>query len=295
MPASLVVGASGAIGRFLLPRLVAAGHDVTALSRVRRADDAGGVRWLVGNLDHALPQLPALDTIFSCGPLDAFARWFARAPTRPARVIAFGSMSVESKRSSNDPAERALAQRLQHAEQIVMDSAAASDCEWTLLRPTLIYGAGTDRSLTPLAYFARRWRVFPRIAAANGLRQPVHADDLALACLEVATNPDSAGRTYELGGGERLTFATMLERVRASLPFRSVPVPLSLTALRVIARSTPRFPRAALDRLGSDLVADDREAVADFGWAPRTFYPDAACWFAPSGRAEQSVSQFSAD
>ena len=33
---------------------------------------------------------------------------------------------------------------------------------------------------------ARRWRVFPYVAGANGLRQPVHADDLAAACVALA-------------------------------------------------------------------------------------------------------------
>jgi nucleoside-diphosphate-sugar epimerase len=154
-------------------------------------------------------------------------------------------------------------------------SAQARGCAWTVLRPTLIYGAALDRSLTPLAHLARRWRVFPHIPAARGLRQPVHADDLAGACVAAVANPHSAGRTYALGGGERLAFATMLERVHASLPFRSLPLPLPLPLLRPFARGVPAF-----ERLQRDLVADDRAAVADLDWAPRAFRPDAACWFA---------------
>ncbi|WP_395679246.1 NAD-dependent epimerase/dehydratase family protein [Dokdonella sp.] len=275
MPVALVCGASGAIGRYLLPRLLGAGYQVIALSRVARDSDDARLQWRIGDLEHVLPDLPALDLVLSCGPLDAFARWFARTPARIVRVVAFGSMSIESKQASPDAAERALVERLHEAEQSVMTTAQARAGAWTLLRPTLIYGAAVDRSLTPLAHLARRWRVFPRIPAAHGLRQPVHADDLAGACVAVATNPRSAGKVYALGGGERLAFSEMLERVHASLPFRALSLPLPLTLWRPFAHRLP-----ALERLQRDLVADDREATADFGWAPRAFRPDAACWFA---------------
>lgn len=280
MPVALVTGASGAIGHFLLPRLLGAGYEVIALSRVERAGDDARLQWRVGDLDHAMPELPALDFVASCGPLDAFSRWFARTPVRTARVVAFSSMSIESKHDSADAVERALAGRLRAAEELVATTAHTHACQWTVLRPTLIYGAALDRSLTPLAHFAQRWRVFPRIAAARGLRQPVHADDLAAACVVAAANPRSAGRTYALGGGERLAFAEMLERVHASLPFGAVPLPLPLPLLRVLARLVPTVRAAALDRLGRDLVAADRAAVDDLGWTPRAFHPDAACWFA---------------
>jgi len=276
MPVALACGASGAIGRFLLPRLLGAGYDVIALSRVARRSNDARLQWRVGDLDHAMPDLPALDLVASCGPLDAFARWFARTPVGIGRVVAFGSMSAQSKQDSQDAAERALAARLRAAEQSIAASAQARGCAWTVLRPTLIYGAALDRSLTPLARLARRWRVFPRIPAAHGLRQPVHADDLAGACVAAVANPRSAGRIYALGGGERLAFATMLERVHASLPFRAAPLPVPLTLLRPFARRVP-----AIGRLRCDLVADDSAAIADLGWAPRAFLPDADCWFAP--------------
>ncbi len=284
MPVSLVAGASGAIGRFLLPRLLAAGHEVIALSREQRGSNDPHLRWIVGHLDGALPSLPALDAIFSCGPLDAFARWFAQVspPGRP-RVIAFGSMSIESKRDSADPAEQALVARLREAEQRLIAAASARGCAWNLLRPTLIYGAGIDRSLTPLAHFAQRWRVLPRLAAAHGLRQPVHADDLATACLTLSGSTHAANRTYALGGGERLAFGAMLERVRASVPVRVLPLPLPLSGVRGIARlagavGLPRPGAAALERLQRDLVADNTAAHADLGWSPRGFHPDAATW-----------------
>lgn len=284
MPVSLVVGASGAIGRFLLPRLLDAGHTVIALSRTPRVSFHPGLRWIAGDLYTTVPALPALDAVFSLGPLDAFARWLARSELagRP-RVLAIGSMSVETKRDSVAATERALASRLQAAERELASAAAARGCAWTLFRPTLIYGAGVDRSLSPIARFAERWRVFPRIIGARGLRQPVHAEDLAAGCLAASARSGCADRIYALGGGERLGFEVMLERVRASLPVRTLPAPVPFAVAHALARGARAFGSsdarvAAIERLRRDLVAEHAAAVADFDWAPRGFAPDARMW-----------------
>jgi len=283
MPRALVFGASGAIGRFLLPRLLAAGYDVVAGSRSARSSPGRRIEWLRGDLADTRPPSPPVDAILSAGPLDAFAQWFSVSRIEGApRVVAFGSQSIESKADAADPAERALARRLRESEQRLFDAASQHGCACTVLRPTLIWGAGIDRSLTPLARFGMRWHAFPRIPGARGLRQPVHADDLANACLQVLDTPAAAGRAYALGGGERLSFDAMLERVRASLPGRTIPLPLPFPLLRVLAGTARRVGIAAsggaLDRLTLDLVADDAPARAAFGWNPRTFRPTAADW-----------------
>jgi nucleoside-diphosphate-sugar epimerase len=282
MPVSVVFGASGAIGRFLLPRLLESGHDVFAVSRDARASADLRMRWLVGSLPHDVPALPDGATIFSLGPLDAFAEWFAARGARDARVIAIGSRSIDTKKDSADARERDVATRLARAEASLAQAGARA----TVLRPTLIYGAALDRSLTPLVAFARRCRVFPYVTGANGLRQPVHAVDLAAACSALArTMPPR--RVYDVGGGERIAFSEMLRPVRASLPFRAIalPVPLAIAAAGArVARLAPAFRAAtagALARLQDDLVADDADAVADFGWAPRAFRPVPRDWTLP--------------
>ena len=283
MRSVLVFGASGAIGRFLLPHLAHAGHAVIAVSR-RPQTSTRHVQWCVGDLERDdLPALPAVDAIASCGPLDAFSHWFARTPLagRP-RVVAFGSLSIDSKRDSPDAIERALASRLGEAEQRLFAAADQRGSACTVLRPTLVYGAGIDRSLTPLARQAARWRVFPRIAGARGLRQPVHADDLAGACARLLAQDVVGARIHALGGGERLGFDAMLERVRLSLPVHCLPLPIPLPAVRMLAGLARAggiaASAAAVARLCQDLVADDAPARAEFGWDPRPFRPDASTW-----------------
>lgn len=287
MAVSLVFGASGAIGRFLVPRLLAAEHDVVAVSRVARTSERRNLRWIIGNLPDRVPPLPHAAAIFSLGPLDAFARWFAENRDTRARMVAIGSLSAETKERSLDPEERELAARLTDAEHTLAAAADARDCASTVLRASLIYGAGLDRSLTPIVRFASRWRVFPTVIGAHGLRQPVHADDLADACMTAAAESSLARRVYDVGGGERIPFDTMLARVRASLAVATIPLPVPFALARAcagVARRTRTFSAAsaaAMERLNEDLTVDHAAAMADLGWSPRDFRPRAEDWTPP--------------
>lgn len=294
MTTNWILGATGAVGEFLLPRLAARGERIVALSR----NPPGGatsttVEWQRGDLFGAMPPLPASDAIYSLGPLDAFSRWFvplldAGAPP-PRALIAIGSMSAESKQESTVAAERSLAARLRAAEACLLDAARRHDVACTILRPTLVYGSGRDRSLAPLARFARRWRVLPIPRDAHGLRQPVHAGDLAQACIGARDAAGAAGRIYALGGGERLRFDEMLARI-AALPPRvalAMRIPISVLAVAARVMRTQAAGEGALSRLKIDLVADNAEAMRDLRFAPRAFRADEVL---PRGRGADAYA-----
>jgi nucleoside-diphosphate-sugar epimerase len=272
----VVFGASSQIGHFLLPCLRARGEEVLAISRAAHPETTG-LRWLRGHLPDAVPALPAASAIVCFGPLQAFAHWLATtAPANAPRIVATSSMSAQSKADSPVPAERAIARELQQGEAALAAACATLGCAWTVLRPTLIYGVGRDHSLTPLARRALRWRVFPR-PAGRGLRQPVHADDVAQAVLAALDRP--AQRIVAIGGGERLVAAQMFARVQHSLPVATLPLPLPTWLLRLAARALPHL-RGQLGRLDADLIADNSELERLLGIRPRAFHPDARC-FAP--------------
>jgi nucleoside-diphosphate-sugar epimerase len=273
---ALVLGASSQIGHCLLPLLQAEGIEVLALSRQSVRGAPADVRWLQGALPAPLPPLPPLRYVFSSGPLDALAAWLPTAPLAVgARVLATSSMSALSKQDSPLAAERALSARLRGAEQALAQICAQRGVGCTVLRPTLIYGVGRDRSLTPLARRARRTRVFA-LPQGRGLRQPVHAADVARALLVAALRAQPLDALLEFGGGERLSAAQMFARVRASLPFATLGVPLP-RALLVLAALHPAL-RGPITRLDQDLIADNARAVAALGVTPRAFRPDACCW-----------------
>ena len=278
---ALIFGASGQIGLPLSTRLRADGWRVLAVSRRPRVD-GDGLHWLRGDFADPPVLPPAVDAIFSCGPLDLFARWLATAATEAPRVVAFGSTSVHSKRASADPGERDLARRLGEAEALLFATAARRGMAATVLRPTLVYGAGRDASLTRIVALARRLHgiVLPR--GADGLRQPVHVNDLAAAAQLAAASPASHGRGYDLPGGETLAYADMVRRVLACQrpPLRLHRLPAPLFRMLLVGARLAGLARGlndeAVRRMGEDLAFDAAPARRDFGYAPRPFRPDAA-------------------
>lgn len=287
---ALVFGARGQIGLGLLPRLLAHGVEVQAVTRGALPQRDDGIRWHRFDLFGDTPPPVCDDLAFSLGPLDGFLHWLARVPTPPRRVVAFGSTSVHTKRDSIDPAERALAARLHTLETRLAELCATRGIAWTLLRPTLVYGVGRDRNLTRLAALAQRWGglVLPR--SATGLRQPVHADDLAAASFQAALVSSATGRSYDFPGGETLRYDEMVRRTLSALapPRRLIRIPDAPVRAAAWAAARAGLLRdvgpGVLQRLRVDLVFDGSAAFAEFGVMPRRFAPHAAM-FAPDQNA----------
>lgn len=286
MKTALVFGASGQLGVPLLDRLRDDGWRVYAVSRQARSEQPGLV-WLQGDLARVDGLPSQVQAIFSCGPLDHFAAWYARTRWPALRIVAFGSTSIEVKRGSADADERALAERLREAERVLFETASAGGIAATVLRPTLIYGAGRDRNLNRIAQVARRFGRFVLPRDATGLRQPVHAHDLADAAFDCIGAEASYGRPYALPGGETLAYRDMVRRVLAVLEsaprLHEVPSPVFNVVLAAAhaAGFALDFNEAAVTRMRSDLVFDPADAQRDFGYSPRGFRPTAAMFPQP--------------
>jgi nucleoside-diphosphate-sugar epimerase len=270
----LVIGASSQIGHFLLPRLAVAGEDVLALSRQPRGGDPD---WLVGHLPDGMPLLPPLKAIVCLGPLNWLSHWLSltRLPGTP-HIVATSSMSAETKRDSANPEERDLSRLLREAETQLSTTCASRGMPWTIFRPTLVYGAGLDKSLTPVVQSALRRHVFP-LPAGRGQRQPVHADDIAAAIVAALTLPAGRDQTFAIGGGERFSAAEMFRRARRTAGSATVPLPIPRFILNVATLLSPTM-RGPVRRLDSDLIADNRPLEAALGIYPRAFTPGPETW-----------------
>lgn len=274
----LVTGASSQVGLYVRRRLAGV-QSLTLVGRARPRVAALGETWLHADLSGDPPPavVSEAEAIISFGPMDGLAAWLAqREHVAARRLVATSSMSAVSKHGSPVAAERALSARLRAGEEALIAQCRRLGIAWTILRPTMIYGAGMDRNLTPIARMARRTRVLP-MPRACGLRQPVHAEDVALAAIAAVRDGDAAGRIVEIGGGERLPYRTMFQRLRESLDRRVLAVPVPRMALRIAARLLPSL-RGPLDRLEADLVADNAALNALLGVDPRPFRPDADTW-----------------
>ncbi|MBC6981051.1 NAD-dependent epimerase/dehydratase family protein [Caulobacter sp. 17J80-11] len=274
-----VLGATSLVGRFALPRLAAAGRRVAAVSR-RPGEAQPDVDWIGADLEGPeLAALPAAREVLSLSPIWLLStRVLETLRDRGmTRLVAFSSTSRFTKERSPDPAERAVAARLADGEARVEAFCATCGVAWTVLRPTLIYAEGLDRNVSRLAGLARRFGVLPLSGHARGLRQPVHADDLAAAAVEALGREAAFGRAYDLPGGETLSYRAMAERVFAGLGrtprILSVPKSVWRAGLAVAAPLLPGVGAEMGERMDQDLAFDGADAERDLGWAPRAFRP----------------------
>jgi nucleoside-diphosphate-sugar epimerase len=144
------------------------------------------------------------------------------------------------------------------------------------LRPTLIYGYGKDQNVYRIAKLMRRFRVFPVIGKAEGLRQPVHCDDLARAANDILENASTYGNSYNLVGAETLTYTQMVRRISHACfgPVLILPIPRGLfrVAVAIMSRlSSFDYTIDMVDRMNADLVYDSAQAIQDFGYSAQPF------------------------
>lgn len=272
----LVTGGSSVVGDYLLPRLAALGHQVTVLSRQVR-DEPGWRRVDAAQEPLWDDSLASTDFLIHLAPLPLVSRVLSGAPTSLKRVVAIGTTSVYTKGKSSSEDDRHLVRQQRAAEQGLFDACAASGIGYTLFRPTLVYDGRRDKNVARIMRIIRSVGFFPVAAPGRGLRQPLHADDLAAAC--VAALSAQGSRSYELAGGEQLTYRAMLERIFESLGRqpRILPLPVGMYRAAIsMARLLPRYRSltpAVAERMNQDMVFDSSEAIRDFGLKPRGFAP----------------------
>jgi nucleoside-diphosphate-sugar epimerase len=273
----LVIGGSGLVGGYIVDRLVEGGQRPLALSRAPRSSHL--VDWYCGDLHHpdAL-KFPPFATLYCTADAALLAEALPQLiHPHLKRVVAFSSTSVITKQDTEVASERAMIKRLAAAEHEIAAICEQRGVGWTILRPTLIYAEGRDTNITPLSRLIRKFGFMPLVGGGPGLRQPVHAEDLAIAAIAAATSDAAVNKFYSLSGPETVTYREMIGRVfdGLGLPRRFVPVPPWLWRL-IFAAAKPLYPGANVAmgiRMMKDMTFDAAPAVRDFGWRPRGFKP----------------------
>ena len=278
-----VLGASSLVGRCVLPLLRDAGWHVMAYTRQPQQRDELGVSWLLlptGASGRPISQDSAVVTPYwiCVAPIWVLPDYFSLIEASGAqRVVVLSSTSRFTKVGSGDLAENAVAAKLIESEARGQAWAAERGIEWVVLRPTLIYGLGRDKNISEIARFICRFGFFPLLGRARGLRQPIHAEDVAAVSVAALQAPAATNRAYNISGGETLTYRDMVVRVFAALDLqpRLLTVPLWTFHLAVsVLRCLPRYRQwtaAMAERMNRDLVFDHADAARDIGFNPRSF------------------------
>jgi uncharacterized protein YbjT (DUF2867 family) len=257
----LLVGGTGFLGSFVAACvaerrpavLVRPTSDVSVLPH--------GLELRRGDLRDTLP-LEGISTLIYCasmgfGQIPSLIEQLERSGVK--RAVFISTTAIFTRLPSPS---RAL--RLE-AEAAVQNS----QLEWTILRPTMIYGTARDRNISRLLKFLRRSPVFP--LCGNALWQPIYVEDLADAVVAALDSTVTHRKTYIVAGAEPLRFSELVKTaaraIRRDIQLIPVPVKAAVLAARITRIVTPEQIR----RLAEDKAFSYADAAHDFNFAPRSF------------------------
>ena len=287
-PGVLLTGASSQIGLFAIPRLISAGFRVLAVSRKGRPanfPELEQVDWLTEA--DAVKIAPDCLYLLSAGPME-LARNILKHGRTFKKVCVFSSSSVMSKKHSPNRAERTQIQGMLKLESELKELSQEQVFKLVIFRPTLIYGCGLDTNISRLASWVRRFGVMPVNGPAAGLRQPVHADDLASVAVTALLSTRNIPQVLTVAGGETLSYSDMVRRIFTAVdkPARLLRLPewlfLSLLMLAGVFKPGIGVNAEMVRRQRLDLVFDDQLARQCLDYRPRPFSPEKADFSIPA-------------
>ena len=226
-----VAGGTGFVGSRLCTELGERGHEIRLLVH-RKKDGAGpGIEQVPGDvtrLESFSEGVAGCDAIIN---LIGIIREF------PGKGVTFEKLHVEATRTMLSAAEQAGINRylqmsalgtrpnaiaLYHktkwrAEELVR----ASRLDWTIFRPSLIYGPG-DAFVNMLAGFIRDYPAVPVIGDGKYRLQPIAVADVARCFAQALEMPQTVKQTYELCGADRFSYVDMLDIIGRVLGKSSV-------------------------------------------------------------------------
>lgn len=282
-----VLGATGHVGLAILSLLENEQIEVWAFSRKIEqtgfkpfvgANSVGSITWKPVNSIDSLCKQQSVPYWISLAPIRALPAYFDAIKSSGAkRIVVLSSTSRFTKHHSSDPSDQALAQSFIDSETALQDWAETNGIEFVILRPTLIYGLGKDKNICEIIRLIRRFGFFPLLGDSKGLRQPVHCQDVAAACLAALRSENAANHSYNLSGAEQLSYRDMVGRIFQALKlkprFFKAPVFLLQVAVKLL-HLIPRYRTwsfAMVERMNKDMVFDHQDAAQDLDFRPRPF------------------------
>jgi NADH dehydrogenase len=276
----LVTGGTGFVGPKIVHAFRAADRDVRAVAR--RPDQAAqltswGVEVVQGDVTDRSSLDAALD---GCTHVVHLVAMIKGRPQEFHEVMTVGTERLIAAAQAAGVSRFVLMSALgtsadsaavvpYYAAKWAMERAlAASGLEYTIIRPSFVFGAGGA-----LPTFLRQVKLSPVVTVigpGTQRSQPIWVEDVAEYFARAVDDPRAAGRVFELGGPDTVDWNDLYKTIARVLGKRRRLVHVPFTVARVGARLTQWLPGAPLtaDQVamlqGADNVVSNTDAADTF-------------------------------
>jgi NADH dehydrogenase len=287
-----ITGGSGFVGSAVVEELRRRGHEVVALAH---HGDVPGARVVRGDV---LDPRVLAEGLAGCS---AAIHLIGIIAERPREGVTFRRMHVEATRAVVDAATAAGVGRYIHMSALGARAAGeseyhktkweaeeyvrASRLEWTIFRPSMIHGprgefmrmeAGWARGAKAPYFFMPYFGGGPLGRSGAGLLQPVYVDDVARAFADALDRPQTARRSYDLGGPKQMTWRDLHATASRAIvgrrrPAVAIPAWYAMLLTRLVPRPLLPFNRDQVVMSQEDNTCDLGPFRRDFGWEPADF------------------------
>lgn len=272
----LVTGATGFTGGFVCQQLLERGIPFDCLVRPSSQTEKLknlNLKVVEGDLDdleslrRIFPSYKALINVASIGFGAAPNIVTACQASGIKRAIFVSTTALFTKINAKSKAVR------QAAEEMIR----TSELDYTILRPTMIYGTPGDRNMIRLLRLIQRSPIIPVPGSGTSLQQPVHVEDVAWAICAALDNPKTYRREYNISGGQVLSYNEVVQIASQALDKKPIlwhiPVNQFIGLIQLGKSLGLKMPVSSeqILRLNEDKVFDHKAAKADFNYSPRSF------------------------
>jgi nucleoside-diphosphate-sugar epimerase len=273
-----VTGGTGFTGSHVLPLLLKNGFEVRCLYRPTSDRDVllrtqPEIEWALGDVSDpralatAMQGTDALVNIASLGFGHADSIISAAKEAGIQRTIFVSTTAIFTQLNAGSKTVRLAAE---HAIE-------SSGLQYTILRPTMIYGSPRDRNMWRLIRFMRYSPVVPVFGDGNYLQQPIFVGDVAQAILGCLCSDQTVGKSYNIAGKTPLTYNQVIDTIAEQMNkrvwkvhFPSLPVVCLLKFLEKLHIPFPLKAEQVL-RLNENKDFSYEEAENDFKFSPSSF------------------------
>ena len=288
-----LTGGTGFVGRHLIDELLDCGYQVKALVRPHHylGEDTSGVEWIRGSLESRASLEKLMDGADFVIHLAGLVKGVHYEEFAKVNVSGTGCL-VDTLQSVAPRSKLLLLSSLaarhpdlshyacsKRSGEILLENSALSD--WTIFRPTAIYGPG-DTELLPLFRLIGRG-IKPVIGMQKGQISLLYLEDLVEAIKSwLIHSSQASGKYYELADSHLGSYTWQMigdiinQQAGHKLPL-SVPVPAAaLLAASKINHFCARWlryqpmltPGKVREILHSDWRCDLNDIHRDLGWVP---------------------------